>query len=106
MADERGAADVISFRDPAGNRVEAFHGGRIANESFRPTRHNRGLPYREARRGHAGLMVPDIDAALKSTAGLRITDLVGPPVSLYFMHVNTRHHSPHYCSGIAQPHAP
>ena len=51
MADERGAADVISFRDPAGNRVEAFHGGRIADESFRPTRHNRGLPYRDARRG-------------------------------------------------------
>src|SRR6266705_2218047 len=25
--------------------------------------------------------------------GFRITDFMGPPVSLYFMHVNTRHHS-------------
>jgi catechol 2,3-dioxygenase-like lactoylglutathione lyase family enzyme len=41
-------------------------------------------------------MVPDIDAALKfyrDLLGFRITDFMGPPVSLYFMHVNTRHHS-------------
>ena len=38
-------------------------------------------------------MVPDIDAALKfyrDLLGFRITDFMGPPVSLYFMHVNTR----------------
>ena len=39
VADQRCAAEVISFRDPAGNRVEAFHGGQIADEPFRPARH-------------------------------------------------------------------
>jgi hypothetical protein len=32
VADQRCAAGVISFHDPAGNRVEAFHGGQIADE--------------------------------------------------------------------------
>ena len=36
VADQRCAAEVISFHDPAGNRVEAFHGGQIADEPFRP----------------------------------------------------------------------
>jgi len=40
VADQRCAAEVISFRDPADNRVEAFHGGQIADEPFRPTRHS------------------------------------------------------------------
>ena len=43
VADQRCAAEVISFRDPAGNRVEAFHGGQIADEPFRPTRHIGGF---------------------------------------------------------------
>src|ERR1700738_2581195 len=30
VADQRCAAEVISFRDPAGDRVEAFHGAQIA----------------------------------------------------------------------------
>src|ERR1700751_3620333 len=39
VADQRCAAEVISFRDPAGNRVEAFSGGSRAAEPFRPARH-------------------------------------------------------------------
>jgi len=41
-------------------------------------------------------MMPEIDAALtfyRDLLGFQITDFMGPPVSLYFMHVNTRHHS-------------
>jgi len=37
--------------------------------------------------------MPEIDAALtfyRDLLGFRITDFMGPPVSLYFMHVNTR----------------
>ena len=96
VADQRCAAEVISFRDPAGNRVEAFHGGQIADEPFRPTRHIAGFRTGTQGMGHAVLMVPDIDAALtfyRDLLGFRITDFMGPPVSLYFMHVNTRHHS-------------
>ena len=46
--------------------------------------------------GHAVLIMPEIDAALtfyRDLMGFKITDFMGPPVSLYFMHVNSRHHS-------------
>jgi hypothetical protein len=66
VADQRCAAEVISFRDPAGSRVEAFHGGRIADEPFRPTRHIGGFRTGTQGVGHAVVMVPDIDAALNS----------------------------------------
>ena len=42
------------------------------------------------------LVVPDIDAALtfyQDLLGFRISDFIGPPISVYFMHVNPRHHS-------------
>lgn len=96
VADQRCAAAVISFRDPAGNRVEAFHGGQLADEPFRPGRHIAGFRTGTQGVGHAVLMVPDIAAALafyRDLLGFQITDFMGPPVSLYFMHVNTRHHS-------------
>ena len=92
VADQRCAAEVISFRDPAGNRVEAFHGGQIADEPFRPARHIGGFRTGTQGVGHAVLMMPEIDAALtfyRDLLGFRITDFMGPPVSLYFMHVNT-----------------
>ncbi len=87
---------MISFHDPAGNRVEAFHGGQIADEPFRPARHIGGFRTGTQGVGHAVVMMPEIDAALtfyRDLLGFRITDFMGPPVSLYFMHVNTRHHS-------------
>jgi 2,3-dihydroxybiphenyl 1,2-dioxygenase len=96
VADQRCVAEVISFHDPAGNRVEAFYGGQIADEPFRPTRHTGGFRTGMQGVGHAVLMMPEIDAALtfyRDLLGFRITDFMGPPVSLYFMHVNTRHHS-------------
>ena len=96
VADQRCAAELISFRDPAGNRVEAFYGGQIADEPFRPTRHIGGFRTGTQGVGHAVTMVPDIDTALnfyRDLLGFRITDFMRPPVSLYFMHVNTRHHS-------------
>src|SRR5262249_58773346 len=96
VADKRCAAEVISFRDSAGNRVEAFHGGQIADEPFRPGRHIGGFRTGTQGMGHAVLMMPDVDAALtfyRDLLGFQITDFMGPPVSLYFMHVNTPHHN-------------
>src|ERR1700740_717747 len=82
VADQRCAAEVISFRDPAGNRVEAFHGGQIADEPFRPGRHIGGFRTGTQGVGHAVLIMPDIDAALtfyRDLLGFRITDFMGPP---------------------------
>src|SRR5262249_52209120 len=96
VADQRCAAEVISFRDPAGNRVEAFHGGQIADEPFPPARHmGRSGPGTRGM-GHAVLIMLETDAPLKfygALRGFQITAFMGPPVSLYFMHVNSRHHS-------------
>lgn len=77
--------EVISFRDPAGNRAEAFHGGQIADEPFRPARHIGGFRTGTQGVGHAVLMMPEIDAALtfyRDLLGFRITDFMGPPVLL------------------------
>jgi 2,3-dihydroxybiphenyl 1,2-dioxygenase len=96
VANQRCVAEVISFRDPAGNRVEAFHGGQIADEPFRPGRNIGGFRTGAQGMGHAVLLMPDIDAALtfyRDLLGFRISDFMGPPVSVYFMRVNTRHHS-------------
>src|SRR5262249_39567979 len=96
VADQRCAAEGISFHDTAGNPVETFHGGQIADETFRPAPHIGGFCTGAPGPGHALLIVPEIDAGLtfyRDLLGFRITDFMGPPVSLYFMHVNTRHHS-------------
>src|SRR5258708_39943652 len=36
LADQRCVTDLISFADPAGNRLEAFHGPHIASATFNP----------------------------------------------------------------------
>src|SRR5262249_31514862 len=59
--------------------------------------------------GHAVLIMPEIDAALtfyRDLLGFRITDFMGPPVSLYFMHVKQPTPQPRHCPRFKQPHAP
>ena len=36
LADERKVADLVTFQDPSGNRLEAFHNAEISGEAFRP----------------------------------------------------------------------
>ena len=38
LADERGVADLVVFSDPAGNRLEVFHGQQTASTPFQPGR--------------------------------------------------------------------
>jgi hypothetical protein len=38
LADQRCVSGLISFADPAGNRLEAFHGAQAADTPFRPGR--------------------------------------------------------------------
>ena len=70
--------------------------GPLENAGVAVRRHIGGFRTGTQGVGHAVLMMPDIDAALtfyRDLLGFRITDFMGPPISLYFMHVNTRHHS-------------
>jgi 2,3-dihydroxybiphenyl 1,2-dioxygenase len=95
-ADQRCVAGLISFADPAGNQLEAFYGGQIADTPFRPARDISGFRTGPMGMGHVFLMVPDIDAALgfyRDLLGFRVSDFIRGPVCAYFMHVNARHHS-------------
>ncbi len=48
LVDQRFVRDLISFRDPAGNRLEVFHRPRLADTPFTPARFL--APRRSARR--------------------------------------------------------
>jgi catechol 2,3-dioxygenase-like lactoylglutathione lyase family enzyme len=96
LADERCVAGLISFADPAGNRLEASHGAHIADSTFKPSRDVSGFRTGPQGMGHTLLTLPDIDAALafyKDLLGFRISDFMVAPLKAYFMHVNARHHS-------------
>ena len=90
LADQRCVRDLISFRDPDGNRLEAFYGPLLADTPFAPGRNTGALGM-----GHVVLMVADFDAALafyQGLLGFRISDFMREPKAC-FLHVNARHHS-------------
>ncbi|MBV9776351.1 MAG: VOC family protein [Acetobacteraceae bacterium] len=96
LADQRFVRALVSFADPAGNRLEAFHGAAVADEPFRPGRSISGFRTGPQGMGHTLLFVQDADAALafyRDLLGFRISDFIRAPVTAYFLHVNPRHHS-------------
>lgn len=96
LADQRFVGALISFADPSGNRLEAFHGAQIADEPFRPGRSISGFRTGPQGMGHAVLTVTDMEASLafyRDLLGFRISDFIRKPIAAYFLHVNTRHHS-------------
>ncbi len=96
LADQRCVGGLISFADPAGNRLEAFYGAQIADEPFRPGRDIAGFRAGPLGMGHVVLVTPQIDTALafyRDLLGFRISDFIRTPIAAYFLHVNPRHHS-------------
>lgn len=96
VADQRCVAGLISFSDPAGNRLEAFYGAAIADSDFRPGRTISGFRTGALGMGHIVLTVRRIDELLpfyRDVLGFRLTDYIRTPIIAYFMHVNPRHHS-------------
>ncbi len=95
LADQRFVRDLISFRDPDRNRLEAFHGPLLADTPFAPGRNISGFRTGALGMGHVVLMVTDFDAALafyRDLLGFRISDFMDEPKAC-FLHVNARHHS-------------
>jgi 2,3-dihydroxybiphenyl 1,2-dioxygenase len=93
---ERAVTDLISFGDPAGNRLEAFYGAARAAEPFRPGRTLSGFLTEPLGMGHAVLTVERIDAVLpfyRDVLGFRMSDYILRPFKAYFFHLNPRHHS-------------
>jgi 2,3-dihydroxybiphenyl 1,2-dioxygenase len=82
LADTRRVGGLISFRDPAGNRLEAFYGAEIDETPFCP--------------GRSMLTVENIDAVMPfyvDLLGFALSDYMQKPFRAYFFHINARHHS-------------
>src|SRR5580692_4571894 len=96
LADQRFVKELISFQDPGGNHLEAFHGAAIASEPFRPGRSISGFRTGALGMGHVVFHVKNIDDLLgfyTELLGFGISDYITTPFRAYFMHVNPRHHS-------------
>lgn len=93
---ERGVADLIVFADPAGNRLEAFHGASDAGKPFVPGRSITGFRSGALGMGHAVLTVTEVEPMMRfyrDVLGFGLSDYVTNPFTAYFLHVNGRHHS-------------
>jgi 2,3-dihydroxybiphenyl 1,2-dioxygenase len=96
LADNRRVRSLISFRDPAGNRLEAFYGAEIADTPFRPGRSMSGFRTGPLGVGLAVLTVANIDAVMPfyvDVLGFGLSDYIEKPFRAYFFHINARHHS-------------
>ena len=96
LADQRYVRDLISFADPAGNRLEAFHGAATADDAFRPGRSISGFRTGPLGMGHAVFHVKniyDLFGFYHDLLGFGVSDYITTPFRAYFMHVNPRHHS-------------
>jgi 2,3-dihydroxybiphenyl 1,2-dioxygenase len=96
LADNRRVRRLISFSDPAGNRLEAFYSADIDDTPFRPGRSISGFRTGPLGLGHAVLTVENIDAVMPfyvDLLGFGLSDYMQKPFRAYFFHINPRHHS-------------
>jgi len=96
LADTRRVRALISFRDPAGNRLEAFYGAEIDETPFQPGRSISGFRTGPLGLGHAVLTIENIDAVMPfyvELLGFGLSDYMQKPFRAYFFHINGRHHS-------------
>ncbi len=96
LADARRVRTLISFHDPAGNRLEAFYGAEIDETPFSPGRSISGFRTGPLGLGHAVLTVDNIDPMMAfyvDVLGFGLSDYMREPFRAYFFHVNARHHS-------------
>ena len=96
LADARRVHALISFHDPAGNRLEAFYGAEVDDTPFRPGRSISGFRTGALGLGHVVLTVENITPVMTFYAdvlGFKLSDYIEKPFRAYFFHVNPRHHS-------------
>lgn len=96
VAERRAVETLISFQDPAGNRVEVFHGPTVAAAPFRPSRSIAGFRTGALGLGHVVLTDSDLGPLLafyRDLLGFGLSDFMLSPFPAYFLHLNARHHS-------------
>jgi 2,3-dihydroxybiphenyl 1,2-dioxygenase len=92
----RGVDDMAWCRDPAGNRIELFHGQANGDGPFTAPRPHGGFRTGKMGMGHMVLHAEDIDAMsafYRDLLGLRLSDYMVKPYRLMFLRANPRHHS-------------
>lgn len=95
-AERRRVAALLVAQDPAGNRIEFFHGAAAAPTPFTPGRAISGFRTGALGLGHVVLTVRSLDAVLPFYAdllGFRLSDYALRPFRAFFFHLNSRHHS-------------
>src|SRR4029453_14688079 len=96
LADARRVRRLISFSDPAGNRLEAFHGAQKDRARVNRGRNLSGFRTGPLGLGHAVLTVEHIEPIMAfyvNVLGFGLSDYITKPFRAYFFHVNPRHHS-------------
>lgn len=96
LAEQRRVTELIWFEDPAGNRLEAFYGGEIATDAFKPGRNISGFRTGALGLGHAVLTcenIGDLMPFYTEILNFRLSDFALQPFKAYFFHLNPRHHS-------------
>ncbi len=96
LADRRRVTALISCADPAGNRMEFFHGAEVADAPFQPGRCISGFRTGPLGMGHVVLTVENLDAVLpfyRDILGFGLSNWLERPFRAQFLHVNPRHHS-------------
>ncbi|MFL9839624.1 VOC family protein [Sphingomonas sp. ST-64] len=95
-AEQRRVAALIVTHDPAGNRVELFHGAIDAPAPFRAGRAISGFRTGALGLGHVVLTARSLDTLLPfytDLLGFRLSDYALRPFRASFFHLNSRHHS-------------
>ena len=96
LAQARHVRELITFADPAGNRIEVFHGLAGNDTPFQPGRAISGFRTGPLGMGHLVLSVARIDDVMPfyvDLLGFRLSDYGLRPFKAYFFHINARHHS-------------
>jgi 2,3-dihydroxybiphenyl 1,2-dioxygenase len=96
LCDQRCVQELVSFADPAGNRLELFHGASLADAPFKPGRSVSGFRTGPLGLGHAVLTVDHVERLIpfyQDVLGFRLSDYTLRPFKAFFFHINARHHS-------------
>ena len=96
LADERHVKDLVVLNDPAGYRLEIFHGAECASDPFQPGRNISGFRTGPLGMGHVVLhmkSIQDVMPFYRDVLDFKLSDYFTRPFQCFFFHVNPRHHS-------------
>ena len=88
LADERRVKDLIVLNDPAGNRLEIFHGAETTTDPFKPGRNISGFRTGPLGMGHVVMhfeRIADVMSFYQDVLEFRVSDYWLRPFPAYFL---------------------